>query len=81
MSGKQVHGIDPEGEGLSYSDEIAEDSEHLTPLGHTKSVQLFPEDPTKCVFIGKDLYLQEKGELLAFLRENQDIFAWSLNDL
>jgi hypothetical protein len=37
--------------------------------------------PEKCVHIGSDLAEDEKNGLVAFLHENQDVFAWSANDL
>jgi hypothetical protein len=33
------------------------------------------------VHVGSDLAKYEKDSLIAFLHENQDVFAWSANDL
>ena len=35
----------------------------------------------KCVHIGMNLLAQEKQGLISFLHENNDVFAWSANDL
>ena len=40
-----------------------------------------PSDPTKCVIVGAGLSRKYEGELIEFLRENRDIFAWSLQDM
>jgi hypothetical protein len=33
------------------------------------------------VCLGTETYLEEQAELLAFLEENTDVFAWSTTDL
>ena len=35
----------------------------------------------KCVHVGSNLAKNEKDSLIAFLHENQDVFAWSAKDL
>jgi len=35
----------------------------------------------KCMHVGSDLVEHEKDRLIAFLHENQDVFAWSAKDL
>lgn len=52
--------------------EAAEDTEK-TPL--SKSM------PDKSVHIGTDLTAQDKQELVEFLHENSNVFAWSAKDL
>jgi hypothetical protein len=37
--------------------------------------------PEKFIHIGPDLLEDEKDSLIAFLHKNQDVFAWSANDL
>jgi hypothetical protein len=37
--------------------------------------------PEKYVQIGSNLLEDEKDSLIAFLHKNQDVFAWSANDL
>ena len=37
--------------------------------------------PEKCIHVGSDLTKCDKDSLIAFLHENQDVFAWSANDL
>ena len=52
--------------------QAAEDTEK-TPL--SKSTH------DKCIHIGMGLTAQDKQELIEFLHENNDIFAWSASDL
>lgn len=51
------------------------------PEGNIKLIPLHPEDEDKCVHIGAELLPKQKLKLLAGLRANEDIFAWSPNDL
>jgi hypothetical protein len=37
--------------------------------------------PDKCIHIGTDLSVLEKQNLISFLNENIDVFAWSAKDL
>jgi len=48
------------------------------PAEHTKKVPLCEDVPDRMVIIGKGL---EEARLIQFLRNNQDVFAWSLLDL
>ena len=52
--------------------EAAEDT-HKVPLS-----ELMLE---KCMHVGSNLAKNEKGSLIAFLHENQDVFTWSAKDL
>ena len=52
--------------------EAAEDTEK-TPL--SKSMI------DKCIHIDTELATQDKQELIEFLHENSDVFAWSASDL
>ena len=37
--------------------------------------------PKKCVHVGSNLAKDKKDSIIAFLHENQDVFAWLANDL
>lgn len=50
-------------------------------MWHTKKVPLFEDRPERTVIISSEHYLREQAELLAYLRANEDVFAWSPNDL
>lgn len=55
--------------------------EGVRPAEHTKKVPLCDDVPEHIVNIGKGLELAEEERLVQFLRNNQDVFAWSLVDL
>ena len=56
-------------------------SEGVSPVEHTKKVPLCEDMPDRMVIIGKELEKAEEARLIQFLRNNQDIFTWSLSDL
>ena len=47
----------------------------------TQKMPLTEAVPDKCVHIGTNLSGQEKQNLISFLHENYDVFAWSAKDL
>ena len=47
----------------------------------TLKTPLFALVPEKCVHIGSDLAEDERNNIVTFVHENQDVFAWSANDL
>jgi hypothetical protein len=47
---------------------------------HTKKVPLCDDIPGRIVIPGKGLEQAEEERLIQFLRNNQDVFAWSLAD-
>ena len=47
----------------------------------SKKVALDPSDSTKFVVVGAGLSDKYESELVEFLRENRDIFAWSPQDM
>jgi len=51
------------------------------PMERTISVPLTKEDPTKIVQIGSMLDEKTITELICFLRDNADVFAWSASDM
>jgi hypothetical protein len=53
----------------------------LRPLEHTKTVQLCEDVLDKTVTIAKGLPEEEERRLLQCLKNNQDVFTWSKNDL
>jgi len=55
--------------------------EGVMPGEHTKKVPLCEDLPDRTVTIGKGLEEAEEIILIQFLRNNQDIFAWSSSDL
>lgn len=56
-------------------------SEGVRPAEHTKKVPLCDDVPDRMVIIGKGLEQAEKERLIQFLRNNQDVFAWSSGEL
>ena len=55
--------------------------EGVMPAEHTKKVPLCEDVPDHTVTIGKGLEEAEEARLIQFLRNNQDVFAWSSSDL
>ena len=53
----------------------------VKPVEGTKEVVLFLEHPEQTVLIGQELSPEREAELLSFLRQNVDVFAWSPKDL
>jgi len=54
--------------------------DEVMPGEHTKKVPLCEDIPDRIVTIGKGLEEAEEARLIQFLRNNQDIFAWSSSD-
>ena len=48
-----------------------------TIIKELKEVSLDDNDPKKKVLVGTLLSKEKKDELVAFLRKNKDVFAWS----
>ena len=57
------------------------DKEGVMPVEHTKKVLLCKDVPDRTVTIGRGLEEAEESRLIQFLRNNQDVFAWSSSDL
>jgi hypothetical protein len=55
--------------------------EGVMPGEHTKKVPLCEDVPDRTVTIGEGLEEAEDSRLIQFLRNNQDVFAWSSSDL
>ena len=81
-SDKNVHVIEAPNE--VNDGENCEETEKLggvSPAEHTKKVPLCEDVPDRMVIIGKGLEEAEEARLIQFLRNNQDVFAWSSSDL
>ena len=84
---KNVHAIEAtdaeeEGEELKFSKfEQAHRAEGVMPGEHTKKVPFCEDVPDRTVTIGRGLDEAEEARLIKFLRNNQDVFAWSSSDL
>ena len=57
------------------------DTEEIGPIGYLQEVRFEEEDPTRVVKVGINLETTTKEALIAFLRKNQDVFAWSHKDM
>ena len=57
------------------------DNEEIGPIEDLQEVRLEEEDPTRVVKVGINLETTIKEALIAFLRKNQDVFAWSHKDM
>ncbi|RLN30671.1 prpol [Panicum miliaceum] len=85
QSSKNVHAIEDqkqtEDEGSQQETEAQEASEGLQPAEYTKRVPLCEDIPDHTVTIVKGLEQAEEERLVHFLRNNEDVFAWSSADL
>jgi len=55
--------------------------EGVMPAEHTKKVPLCEDVPVHTVTIGMGPEETEESKLIQFMRNNQDVFAWSSSDL
>ena len=82
---KTVHAIEAsEGDTGAFDSEDMQSNhktEGVSPAEHTKKVPLCEDVPDRMVVIGKGLEEAEEVRLVQFLRNNQDVFAWSSSDL
>ncbi|GKV29735.1 hypothetical protein SLEP1_g38636 [Rubroshorea leprosula] len=51
------------------------------PVEPVETVPLNPDVPDRTVKIGTKLTEEERAELLKFLRDNQDVFAWTTDEM
>ena len=82
---KNVHAIeasnnDVEEEEAKPLSSERHDKEGVTPAEHTKKVLLCEDVPDRTVTIGRGLEDAEESRMIQFLRNNQDVFAWSSSD-
>src|SRR4051812_27704493 len=59
----------------------AEDETTFQATKDSKKIALDSSDPIKFVVLGDGLSSKWESELVEFLRENRDIFAWSPQDM
>jgi hypothetical protein len=57
------------------------EAERMKAVDVTKTVPLCADVPSRTVMIGTEVSTEDEGKLLQFLRNNQDLFAWSKSDL
>jgi hypothetical protein len=57
------------------------EAERMKAVDVTKTVPLCADVPSRTVMIGAEVSTEDEDRLLQFLRNNQDVFAWSKSDL
>jgi hypothetical protein len=59
------------------------EAERMKAADVTKTIPLCADVdvPSRTVMIGTEVSTEDEGRLLQFLRNNQDVFAWSKSDL
>ena len=57
------------------------DNEEIGPIEDLQEVRLEEEDSTRVVKVGINLETTTKETLIAFLRKNKGVFAWSHKDM
>ena len=57
------------------------DTEEIGPIEDLQEVRLKEGDPTRVVKVGINLETTTNEALIAFLRKNQDVFAWLHKDM
>ncbi|XP_068336518.1 uncharacterized protein [Pyrus communis] len=67
-------------DGIKVNNALADES-GWKPEKNVKHIILDPHQPEKTARIGSGLSPKKKGELMVFLRENHDVFAWSPSDM
>ena len=74
-----------EGENIILSDDIdpriGKDKSELQAIEELEEVNIDPQNPSRMVKLGKNLCGERKAELIKFLQENLDVFAWSHEDM
>ena len=83
---KNVHAIEPvdndaEEEEAKPLNSERHEKEGVMPAEHTEKVLLYEDVSDRTVTIGRGLEEAEESRLIQFLRNNQDVFAWSSSDL
>ncbi|GKV15178.1 hypothetical protein SLEP1_g25980 [Rubroshorea leprosula] len=67
--------------GVEIVDNRPEDETRAAPVEDVEEVQIDDRDPTRKTQIGTRLSPDERTELIAFLRANKDVFAWTSADM
>ncbi|GKV05528.1 hypothetical protein SLEP1_g17529 [Rubroshorea leprosula] len=67
--------------GVEIVDNRPEDETRAAPVEDVEEVLIDDRDPSRKTQIGTRLNPEEKAELIAFLRANNDVFAWTSADM
>ncbi|GKV48101.1 hypothetical protein SLEP1_g54937 [Rubroshorea leprosula] len=67
--------------GVEIVDNRPEDETKAAPVEDVEEVQIDDKDPSRKTQIGTKLNPEERAELIAFLRANKDVFAWTSADM
>ncbi|GKV31653.1 hypothetical protein SLEP1_g40325 [Rubroshorea leprosula] len=67
--------------GVEIVDNRPEDETRAAPVEDVEEVQIDDRDPSRKTQIGTKLNPEERAELIAFLRANKDVFAWTSADM
>ena len=79
---RNVHAIEvPGAENTEVANGETQELGGVSLAEHTKKVPLCEDVPDQMVTIGRGLEEAEEARLIQFLRNNQDVFAWSSSDL
>ncbi|GKV45379.1 hypothetical protein SLEP1_g52470 [Rubroshorea leprosula] len=67
--------------GVEIVDNRPEDETKAAPVEDVEEVHIDDRDPSRKTQIGTKLNSEEKAKLIAFLRANKDVFAWTSADM
>ncbi|GKV49888.1 hypothetical protein SLEP1_g56612 [Rubroshorea leprosula] len=67
--------------GVEIVDNRPDDETRATPVEDVEEVLVDDRDPSRKTQIGTRLNPEERAELIAFLRANNDVFAWTSADM
>ncbi|GKV03027.1 hypothetical protein SLEP1_g15392 [Rubroshorea leprosula] len=67
--------------GVEIVDNRPEDETRAAPVEDVEEVQIDDRDPSRKTQIRTKLHPEERAELIAFLRANNDVFAWTSADM
>ncbi|GLU18539.1 hypothetical protein SLE2022_348350 [Rubroshorea leprosula] len=67
--------------GVEIVDNRPEDETRAAPVEDVEEVHIDDRDPSQTTQIGTKLNPEERAELIAFLRANKDVFAWTSADM
>ncbi|GKV35468.1 hypothetical protein SLEP1_g43731 [Rubroshorea leprosula] len=67
--------------GVEIVDNRPDDEARAAPVEDVEEVLVDDRDPSRKTQIGTRLNPEEKAELIAFLRANNDVFAWTSTDM
>ncbi|GLU17503.1 hypothetical protein SLE2022_338670 [Rubroshorea leprosula] len=67
--------------GVEIVDNRPDDEARAAPVEDVEEVLVDDRDPSRKTQIGTRLNLEERAELIAFLRANNDVFAWTSADM